>query len=295
MPDDRDRPADDEANRTGPTDADTDEYEDSDAGVGDRRTTTDPDHVREWAETRGAVPAMAPDASGPEAYSLQHENVVDGGAHERVGWDDFLASLRGDDVAFHHSTDRTEGEDVEYHEFVARDETGSDADADVATRGDEAERGADTATTAEELDSGAGTPTDASPGEATAETEADPIIPDAEPADDAGEGDRGTVAGDSEGGIESGATADRDETDAGSDTDRRFTDVSEGDSVVDGEGDTVGIVTAVHGDTLYVDPDPSLTEKLSAKLGWTGEDDAEYTLHVDDVAETKGGDVELNR
>lgn len=135
--------------------------------------------------------------------------------------------------------------------------------------------------------------------------------------------DEGTVVGDREGGVESGIGADADagrtgtetgrtdtgtgpDADAGrTETDARGTetgmtsdtdllaDVSQGDSVVDDQGETVGLVTAVEGSTLFVDPDPGLTEKLSAKLGWVDQDDAEYTIDASDVASVEGGNVRL--
>jgi len=55
-----------------------------------------------------------------------------------------------------------------------------------------------------------------------------------------------------------------------------------GNDVIDAAGEDVGIVTAVEGGTLYVDPDPALTEQFVAKLGWDDTDGTEYSLR--DVA-----------
>lgn len=63
----------------------------------------------------------------------------------------------------------------------------------------------------------------------------------------------------------------------------RFTDDDEGKTVVDANGRTLGLVTAVEGDTAYVDPDPDLAETLKADLGWGDPDADEYTVKQDAV------------
>lgn len=267
------------------------------AGV-DPGVKTDPDDVREWAEERDAVPVTDPEVDGPEAYALRHENVIEGSAHERVSWQDFAAAFRGETgderLEFHHHDDDEAGT----HRFVSRSGTESEDRGDaVRADGDRSGSGSDSDSDDAEVDIGGGG------------TEAGSDH-DAATADDA----EGTVVGDREGGIESGAeeeadadaatdadTATTDATaddadDAGTavaDEDWSLDDVSEGDSVVDSQGETVGIVTAVEADRLYVDPDPGITEKLSAKLGWVDEDDAEYTVDADDVAGVEDGDVHL--
>lgn len=42
----------------------------------------------------------------------------------------------------------------------------------------------------------------------------------------------------------------------------------QGKDVVDTRGDDLGIVSDVDGQTLYVEPDPSLTEKIMSTLHW---------------------------
>ncbi len=44
-----------------------------------------------------------------------------------------------------------------------------------------------------------------------------------------------------------------------------------GKDVVDVEGQNIGIVTEVEGDTMYVDTHPSLTEQVMSRLGWSSE------------------------
>jgi hypothetical protein len=58
----------------------------------------------------------------------------------------------------------------------------------------------------------------------------------------------------------------------------QLTDDDVGKTVVDGDGDEVGIVSAVEHGTAYVDPDPGITTKLKTKLGWEETDDDAYPL-----------------
>ncbi|SFR63219.1 hypothetical protein [Halogeometricum limi] len=56
------------------------------------------------------------------------------------------------------------------------------------------------------------------------------------------------------------------------------TDDETGKSVVDSDGNKIGVVSAVEHGTAHVDPDPGLTDKLLAKLGWDSSDDEDYPL-----------------
>lgn len=60
---------------------------------------------------------------------------------------------------------------------------------------------------------------------------------------------------------------------------------AEGKTVVSADGETVGIVTEVEGQTLYVDPDPGLTERITAKLGWGDRDQDDRPIQVDQIRE----------
>jgi len=51
-----------------------------------------------------------------------------------------------------------------------------------------------------------------------------------------------------------------------------------GNDVVDTHGDRVGVVTAVEYGTPLVDPDPGLTDKLKARLGWEDASDEDFPL-----------------
>lgn len=59
-----------------------------------------------------------------------------------------------------------------------------------------------------------------------------------------------------------------------------------GATVVDTDGRKIGMVTDVEGDTMYVDPHASLTEKVMAALNWGDHDAEDYPVlpeFVDDI------------
>lgn len=69
-----------------------------------------------------------------------------------------------------------------------------------------------------------------------------------------------------------------------------FTDDDRGKDVVDEDGEAMGMVTAVGEDTLYVNPNPSLTEKLMVRLGWGETDEETYSIdepQVRDITDDK--------
>lgn len=55
-------------------------------------------------------------------------------------------------------------------------------------------------------------------------------------------------------------------------------DGDRGKDVVDGRGREIGVVTDVEGDTMYVDPDPSVTERIKSKLRVGSESDADLPI-----------------
>jgi len=68
-----------------------------------------------------------------------------------------------------------------------------------------------------------------------------------------------------------------------------------GKTVVDRSGEEVGIVADEQSGTLYVDPHPSLTDKISAKLGWGDMDDESYPLEASQISEITHDEVRLRR
>ncbi|MFC7007732.1 hypothetical protein [Halalkalicoccus salilacus] len=77
---------------------------------------------------------------------------------------------------------------------------------------------------------------------------------------------------------------------AGADT---TLDDAEGKTVVDHEGNTIGLVDEVEGETLYVQPDPGLTDRLSASLGWGDRDADDRPIETDRIDEVTDDQVVL--
>ncbi|MFC6726245.1 PRC-barrel domain containing protein [Halobium palmae] len=73
-----------------------------------------------------------------------------------------------------------------------------------------------------------------------------------------------------------------------------FSDADEGKKVVDARGETVGRVIEVRHGTAYVDPDPSLGDTITSKLGWADTDGDEYPLQKATVAEITDDEVRLS-
>jgi len=73
----------------------------------------------------------------------------------------------------------------------------------------------------------------------------------------------------------------------------RITDDDVGKTVVDGDGEEVGIVSAVRHGTAYVDPDPGITTKLKTTLGWEDRDEDGYPLQEQAVATVTDDRVRL--
>ncbi|NHN42721.1 hypothetical protein G9C85_13930 [Halorubellus sp. JP-L1] len=99
----------------------------------------------------------------------------------------------------------------------------------------------------------------------------------------------GTTAGGSVG------TATDDAGMAGEERASSFTidESDQGKTVVDQSGDEVGIVSEVTAGTLYVDPHPSLTDKIRAKLDWGDKDEESYPLDADRIDEITRSEVRI--
>jgi hypothetical protein len=75
----------------------------------------------------------------------------------------------------------------------------------------------------------------------------------------------------------------------------RFTSDDEGKKVVNADGDGIGMITEVRGDTAYVDPDPGITDSVMSKLGWGDSDEETYALRDDHVETVTDDEVRLAR
>lgn len=74
-----------------------------------------------------------------------------------------------------------------------------------------------------------------------------------------------------------------------------ITDDDRGKTVVNADGDEIGIVSDVRNDMAYVDPDPGIGENIMSKLGWgsAGEDD--YPLERSRIEEVTDDRIRLRR
>jgi len=75
----------------------------------------------------------------------------------------------------------------------------------------------------------------------------------------------------------------------------QFTDDDIGKHVVNADGETVGMVAAVDHGTVYVEPDPGITETIKATLGWDTHDEDTYPLQDAAVGRVTDDEIRLER
>ena len=68
----------------------------------------------------------------------------------------------------------------------------------------------------------------------------------------------------------------------------------EGKTVVNAEGDEFGMVVDVEGDTMHVDPDPSITDRIRTALGWDDHDEDTYPVGGESIARIEDDQVVLD-
>lgn len=61
--------------------------------------------------------------------------------------------------------------------------------------------------------------------------------------------------------------------------------------VLDSEGNQIGVVAAVEGDDVDVDPDPDVSDDARGSLGWEKLEDVEWTLQRSDLERVAAEDV----
>ncbi|MCU4974784.1 hypothetical protein OB955_18860 [Halobacteria archaeon AArc-m2/3/4] len=64
-----------------------------------------------------------------------------------------------------------------------------------------------------------------------------------------------------------------------------FTDDDIGKTVENANGEEVGVVAAIDGDTAHVDPDPGITDSIKAALGWENDPEETLALQASSVTE----------
>ncbi|WP_336342785.1 hypothetical protein [Halalkalicoccus ordinarius] len=73
----------------------------------------------------------------------------------------------------------------------------------------------------------------------------------------------------------------------------QFSDDDEGKTVVNADGEEVGIIAAVEHGTAHVDPDPGVTDKIMSTLGWSDRDEDTYPLQEESVEAITDDEVRL--
>ena len=77
--------------------------------------------------------------------------------------------------------------------------------------------------------------------------------------------------------------------------DTRFDEYDQGKEVLNADGDTIGVITEISGQTAYVDPEGGMTDKIMSKLGWSGGDDEDFRLRSSSVERITDDAVYLRR
>jgi len=91
-----------------------------------RRMTTDPERIREWAEARDAVPVRVRD-SEDHGHSFARRDEM-GEHHEEYTWDEFEQRFDDDDLVFVYHEEEPTGEEMGFFEIVEREHAFERAD-----------------------------------------------------------------------------------------------------------------------------------------------------------------------
>lgn len=74
-----------------------------------------------------------------------------------------------------------------------------------------------------------------------------------------------------------------------------ITESDDGKRVVNADGEVVGLVSGVRDGTAYVDPDPGIAERVTARLGWDDVDDEDYPLEPSKIETITDEEIRLKR
>lgn len=303
----------------------------SDESPRDDRISSDPKTIREWAVDRDVVPVETAGTGGTPGLDLVPAS--EGEAYELLEWEEFADLLAESELVVHREGDDLDvvhGEQVEQGTYEEPVESGGAGDPSVEEdpRTVESEPGTEEpgTTGAEPADPGStdhGTrpgkdePVDPEIGgsadperggqgasdmdESTdlgVDEPVDPEMPEAERedvVDEPIEDDPGMGMGPDdpvererrEHGTSPGGTVER----GGSALDEG----DEGKTVVDDAGQEVGMVVAIDEDEglMYVDPNPSFTQKVMAKIGWGSADEGDYPVEEERIQEVTDDEVVL--
>lgn len=72
-----------------------------------------------------------------------------------------------------------------------------------------------------------------------------------------------------------------------------ITDDDAGKAIVNADGEKVGMVSEVRGNTAFVDPDPGITDSLRSKLGWGEAEEGDFRLEADRIDTITDDEIRL--
>ncbi|ELY44429.1 hypothetical protein [Natronorubrum sulfidifaciens] len=90
-----------------------------DDGPEQRRITTDPERIREWAQAHDAVPVTIRD-SDDHGYSFARQGQLEAD-HEEYTWDEFIETFDNENLVFVYHEDDPSGEELGHFEIVERE------------------------------------------------------------------------------------------------------------------------------------------------------------------------------
>ena len=73
-----------------------------------------------------------------------------------------------------------------------------------------------------------------------------------------------------------------------------LTEDDEGKTVINADGDEIGVISGFRGGQAYVDPDPGMTDKIMSTLGWADVDEEDYALNESQVEHVTDDEVRLS-
>lgn len=212
----------------------------------DHRVTTDPETVEEWAAEYDVVPVEPPGEEPKVRFLPQSAVEREMSDHERLEWTEVHSRFERGEFAL---VDRGEGEEGWQYELLDRTEVTEsiagkppdDEPTDREPSGDEF------------TDPGRREPAESEPAASAEPTSSDEPTGTTEP----------TGTAEPTGITEPTSTTERPGGDRTVPKPR-----DQGKDVLDASGQRIGMVADVRGDTLYVDPHPSLTGRIKAALDW---------------------------
>ncbi|WP_226041320.1 hypothetical protein [Natrinema sp. DC36] len=75
----------------------------------------------------------------------------------------------------------------------------------------------------------------------------------------------------------------------------QITEDDVGKSVVNADGDEVGMITTVEHGTAHVEPDPGITDSIKATLGWGDSGEDTYPLQEEAIGRVTDDEIRLER